>query len=72
MKRPITREATGRAMSWTTSQVGPESRSSAWLTISLIASSWAAIRFGVKADWKIALMRSWRGGSIAMNMARIV
>ena len=31
----------------------------------------AAIRFGVKPAWNNILSRSWRGGSIPMNIERI-
>ena len=55
MKLPITRETAGWATSVTRSQVSrPSSRSSTPMTISRIASSWAAIRFGVKPAWKSA------------------
>ena len=40
------------------------------MTISLIASSCAAIRFGVKPAWNSALIRSCLGGSMPMNIAR--
>ena len=49
----------------------PSSRSSTSLTIALIASSWSAIRFGVKPAWNSALMRSCLGGSMPMNIARV-
>ena len=39
--------------------------------ISRIASSWAAIRFGVKPAWKSILSRSCLGGSMPMNIARM-
>ncbi len=70
MKLPITLETTGWATSLTRSHVSRPSRpSSVWRTISLIASSWAAIRFGVKPAWKRALTRSCLGGSMPMNIA---
>ena len=71
MKLPITRETTGWATSVTRSQVSrPSSRSSTSTAIARIASSWAAIRFGVKPAWKSALRRSCLGGSMPMNIAR--
>ena len=72
MKLPITRETAGWATSVTRSQVSrPSSRSRTSTTISRIASSWSAIRFGVKPAWKSALIRSCLGGSMPMNIARI-
>jgi hypothetical protein len=37
--------------------------------IARIASSWSAMRFGVKPAWNSALRRSCFGGSIPMNIA---
>ena len=71
MKLPITRETTGCATSLTRSQVSrPSRRSSTSTAIARIASSWSAIRFGVKPAWNSALRRSCLGGSIPMNIAR--
>ena len=71
MKLPITRETTGWATSLTRSHVScPSSRSSTSTAIALIASSWAAIRLGVKPAWNSALRRSCLGGSMPMNIAR--
>ena len=39
--------------------------------ISRMASSCAAIRFGVKPAWKSILSRSCLGGSMPMNIARM-
>ena len=70
MKLPITRETTGCATSVTRSHVSrPSMRSSTWTTIERIASSWSAIRLGVKPRWKSALSRSCFGGSMPMNIA---
>ena len=70
MKLPITRETIGWATSMTRSHVSrPASRSSTRSAIALIASSWAAIRRGVKPAWKSAFSRSCLGGSIPMNIA---
>ncbi len=70
MKLPITRATAGWATSVTRSQVSrPSRRSSTPATICLIASSWAAIRFGVKPAWNSALIRSCLGGSMPMNIA---
>ncbi len=72
MKLPITRETAGWATSATRSHVSrPSSRSSTSLTIALMASSWSAIRLGVKPAWKSAFMRSCLGGSMPMNIARV-
>ena len=71
MKLPITRETTGWATSLTRSQLSrPSSRSSTLIAIARIASSWAAIRFGVKPAWNSAFRRSCFGGSMPMNIAR--
>jgi hypothetical protein len=71
MKLPITRETTGCATSVTRSHVSrPSSRSSTRTVIARIASSWSAIRFGVKPRWKSAFSRSCFGGSMPMNIAR--
>ena len=40
------------------------------MTISRIAGSCAAIRFGVKPAWKSIFRRSCLGGSMPMNIAR--
>ncbi len=72
MKLPITRETTGWATSETRSHLSrPSSLSRTSRTIALIASSWAAIRFGVKPAWNSALTRSCWGGSMPMNIARV-
>ena len=72
MKLPITRETTGWATSVTRSQPSrPPRRSSTPITISLIAGSWAAIRFGVKPAWNSIFKRSCLGGSMPMNIERI-
>ena len=72
MKLPITRDTTGWATSLTRSAVSrPFRRSSTPMVISRIASSWSAIRLGVKPRWNSALSRSCLGGSIPMNMARM-
>ena len=39
------------------------------MTIARIASSWSAIRLGVKPAWNSALIRSCLGGSMPMNIA---
>ena len=71
MKLPITRETIGWATSITSSEVSrPSSRSSTPVTISRIAGSWAAIRFGVNPAWNSIFRRSCLGGSIPMNIAR--
>ncbi len=70
MKLPITRDTTGCATSFTSSQVSrPSSRSSTPITISRISSSCSAIRLGVKPAWKSAFSRSCLGGSMPMNIA---
>jgi hypothetical protein len=70
MKLPITRATTGWATSVTRSQVSrPSSPSRTRAAIARIASSWAAIRFGVNPAWNSALIRSCLGGSIPMNIA---
>ena len=72
MKLPITRETIGWATSDTRSQLSrPSSRSRTRTVISRMASSWAAIRLGVKPAWKSILRRSCLGGSMPMNIARI-
>ncbi len=70
MKLPITRETIGWATSETRSHVsGPRSPSRTFSAIARIASSWSAIRRGVKPAWKSAFRRSCFGGSIPMNIA---
>ncbi len=72
MKLPITRDTAGWATSLTRSHSSrPSSESSTSTTIARIASSCAAMRFGVKPAWNSALMRSCFGGSMPMNIARI-
>ena len=70
MKLPITRETTGWATSATRSHVScPCSPSSTFTAMALIASSWSAIRLGVKPRWNSAFSRSCLGGSMPMNIA---
>ena len=70
MKLPITRATAGWATSSTRSHVSrPSRRSSTLITIARIASSWSAIRFGVKPFWNSAFRRSCLGGSMPMNIA---
>ena len=71
MKLPITRETTGWATSATRSHVSrPSSPSSTRTVIARIASSWSAMRLGVKPRWNSAFSRSCLGGSMPMNIAR--
>ena len=70
MKLWMTRETAGWATSLTRSQVSRSPRrSSTRTTMARISSSCSAMRLGVKPAWNSALRRSWRGGSMPMNMA---
>ena len=70
MKERITRETTGWATSSTRSMRSRPRRPSSTPTVmARIASSWSAMRFGVKPRWKSAFSRSCFGGSIPMNIA---
>ena len=71
MNDPITRETIGCATSVTRSASCGSSESSTSTAIRRIAGSCAAIRRGVNPAWNRFFSRSWRGGSIPMNIACI-